>query len=448
MKTVIMAGGMGKRLKEISGDLPKPLVKIEGIPVLERELICLRDQGFTDIILTVSHKGEQIRDYFGDGKKLSVNIDYYFEEEPLGNAGALFKITDRLTDEFFLLNADSLFDVDFNRFLDFHRQKGAKASIFVHPNSHPYDSGLIVKDEDESVEKWLNKEDERKGYYRNLVNAGLHILSKDILKDAGIDPSKIGKPDENGHIVKADLDRDILKPLAGKHLLFAYESSEYVKDMGTPERYGQVCRDVKNGIVAAKNLKNPQKAVFMDRDDTIIKDVGFLSDIDDLELLEGAASAIKKINELGYLAIVITNQPVIARGELTFKGLEEIHKKLETLLGAEGAYLDGIYFCPHHPDAGHEGEIKELKIVCDCRKPKPGMILRAAKEHNIDLSASVMVGDKDKDVMAGKAAGTKTVLISKNHRNEEFGDVGQDMTVLSLSEFADRIPELWREKDG
>ena len=273
------------------------------------------------------------------------------------------------------------------------------------------------------MEQWLNKEEERQGYYRNLVNAGLHILSKDILNGSGIDGALVGKPDENGKPYRIDLDRDILKPLAGKHILFAYESSEYVKDMGTPERYRQVCLDVRKGIVAAKNLKNRQKAVFMDRDDTIIKDVGFLSDIDKLELLSGAAEAIKRINGLGYLAIVVTNQPVIARGELSVKGLEEIHNKLETLLGAEGAYLDGIYYCPHHPDAGYEGEIKELKIACDCRKPRPGMLLKAAKEHNIDLSASVMVGDKDKDVMAGKAAGTKTVLISKNHRNEDFGDV-------------------------
>ncbi|MCR5734282.1 MAG: D-glycero-beta-D-manno-heptose 1,7-bisphosphate 7-phosphatase [Lachnospiraceae bacterium] len=448
MKTVIMAGGMGKRLGSLFSDIPKPLVEIEGIPVLEREIICLRDQGFKDIILTVCHKGEMIKDHFKDGKSLSVNIDYYFEEEPLGNAGALFKIYDRLSEDFLLLNADSLFDVDFNRFLEYHRKKQGKATIFVHPNSHPYDSGLIMEDEDGSVQKWLSKEDERPKYYRNLVNAGLHVLSKEVLKDCGIDPSRIGKQDENGNVYKADLDRDILKPLAGTHLLYAYESSEYVKDMGTPERYAQVCEDVKNGIAAAKNLKNKQKAVFLDRDDTIIKDVGFLRDIEKLTLLPKAASAIKRINELGYLVIVVTNQPVIARGELTVEGLSEIHKKLETLLGEEGAYLDGIYYCPHHPDSGYEGEIKELKIACDCRKPKPGMLLKAAKEHNIDLKASIMVGDKEKDVMAGKAAGTKTVLISKNSRDEDWTDSGQDMTVKDLAEFADRISELLGEKQN
>ena len=210
---------------------------------------------------------------------------------------------------------------------------------------------------------------------------------------------------------KVDLDRQILKPLAGTGKMCVYDSPEYVKDMGTPERYESVCRDYENGVVQAKNLKNKQKAVFLDRDGTINKYLGFLSDINTFELLPGVAESIKKINESGYLAIVITNQPVVARGEITFEGLNEVHNKMERLLGQEGAYVDGIYFCPHHPDKGFEGEVPELKIVCDCRKPKPGLILRAAEDFNIDLSQSYMVGDSDYDMKAGEAAGCMTVKI-------------------------------------
>ena len=231
-------------------------------------------------------------------------------------------------------------------------------------------------------------------------------------------------------LAKVDLDRQLLKPLAGTGKMFCYDSPEYVKDMGTPERYHSVCKDCEEGRISAKNLKNKQKAIFLDRDGTINKYVGFLRNIDDFELIDGVAEAIRKINESGYLAIVVTNQPVIARGEVSFEELEEIHNKMETLLGKEGAYLDAIYYCPHHPHKGYEGERPELKIDCDCRKPKPGMLLKAAADFNIDLSRSWMVGDGENDIQAGINAGCKTVLLSNG--NESYG---QTVRVTSLAEF-------------
>ena len=407
MKVVIMAGGRGTRISSVASDIPKPMIRIDGKPVLEHEIECLRDQGFTDLILTVGYLGNIIMDYFGDGSGISpatgkpfgVSISYYFEKEPLGNAGALFKIRDQLTEDFLLLNADAMFDVDFNRFVACHKSHGGLVTLFTHPNSHPYDSGLIIAGQDGSVEKWLAKEDERPRYYRNRVNAGLHVISPKIL-DVEITTPKV------------DLDRQLLKPLAGTGNMFCYDSPEYVKDMGTPERYYAVCEDLISGRVKAKNLQNKQKAVFLDRDGTINKYVGFLRDIDEFELIDGTVEAIKKINNSGYLAIVVTNQPVIARGEVTYGELEQIHNKMETLLGLEGAYLDAIYYCPHHPHKGYAGEIPELKFDCGCRKPKPGMLLQAAKDFNIDLSRSWMIGDSENDVLAGENAGCKTVLLS------------------------------------
>lgn len=433
MIAVIMAGGKGTRIASIIGDVPKPLIPICGKPVLERELECLRNQGFTDVILTVSHMGEQIMDYFKDGASLGMNISYYYEKEPLGNAGALFRLykvlKDSDDDSFLLLNADSIFDIDFNRLVKAHKEKKAEVTLFTHPNSHPYDSGLIISDNDGAVVKWLAKEDERPDYYKNRVNAGLHVLSVKVLEDYinslseedktlwnpsddGMDERIYGKPIIP--IGKVDLDRKILKPLAGSGKMFVYDSPEYVKDMGTPDRYYSVCSDYENGIVKAKNLSNKQKAIFLDRDGTINKYVGFLRDIKEFELLPGVADAIKRINASGYLAIVVTNQPVIARGEVTFDELNEIHNKMETVLGHEGAYLDGIYFCPHHPHKGYEGEIPELKFDCDCRKPKPGMLLKAAKDFNIDLSESWMIGDGENDIFAGKNAGCKTGYICED----------------------------------
>ena len=284
MKVVIMAGGKGTRISSVAKDIPKPMISVEGIPVLEREIECLRGQGFTDIIITVSHLGQIIMNYFGDGSGISpttgkpfgVHIEYYLEKEPLGNAGALFKLREKLTSDFLLLNADAMFDVNFARFVEFHKKRGGLATLFTHPNSHPYDSGLIVADKNGAVEKWLAKEDERPEYYQNRVNAGLHIISPKALERSGIAAESVGKVDESGKYVKVDLDRQILKPLAGTGKMFCYDSPEYVKDMGTPERYHAVCRDCKNGRISAKNLKNKQRAIFLDRDGTINRYVGFL----------------------------------------------------------------------------------------------------------------------------------------------------------------------------
>lgn len=441
MKVVIMAGGKGTRISSVASDIPKPMIKIEGIPVLEREIECLKTQGFDDIIITVSHLGNIIMDYFGDGsgnspatgKPFGVHIDYYFEKEPLGNAGALFKIKDNLTSDFLLLNADAMFDVDFNRFVAFHQKHGGLVTLFTHPNSHPYDSGLIVAGKKGAVEKWLVKEDARPQYYRNRVNAGLHVINPEVLEFVGIDTDAVGKIGVDGKSVKVDLDRQLLKPLAGTGKMFCYDSPEYVKDMGTPERYYSVCKDCKEGKISAKNLKNKQKAIFLDRDGTINKYVGFLRNIDEFELIDGVAEAIRKINESGYLTIVITNQPVIARGEVSFEELGVIHNKMETLLGKEGAYLDAIYFCPHHPHKGYEGERPELKFDCDCRKPKPGMLLKAAQDFNIDLAQSWMIGDGENDVKAGQNIGCKTVLLSADNAN-----YGQTETAKSLDEFVSR----------
>lgn len=414
MKVVIMAGGKGTRISSIASDIPKPMITIGGKPVLQREIECLRDQGFKEIILTVSHLGYKIMDYFGDGSHFDVHIEYYFEKEPLGNAGALFKIKNKLSNEFLLLNGDVLFDIDFNRFINYHRKKGGLATLLTHPNSHPFDSGLIIADENDSVVKLLSKEDERPTFYKNRVNAGIHVLNKKVL-DINIGTSKV------------DLDRQILKPLQSTNKMYVYDSPEYVKDIGTPERYYSVCQDCKNNLPHIRNLHYKQKAIFLDRDGTINKLRGFLTNINEFELIDGVGEAIRLINISGYLAIVVTNQPIIARGQVTFEELNEIHNKMETLLGYEYAYINDIFYCPHHPDRGFKGERFELKINCDCRKPKIGLLLKAAEKYNIDLNKSWMIGDSEIDILCGKNAGCKTALISTKKETCDEDMKGNDL---------------------
>jgi D,D-heptose 1,7-bisphosphate phosphatase len=414
-----MAGGKGTRVASIAGDIPKPMIPICGKPILEHQIEVLKKNGLTDITIGVGHLGQHIKDYFGDGGRFGCKISYYTETEPLGTAGMLYKLNN-LSGDFIVLNGDIIFDIDFSRMIAFHKEKKAHATLAVHPNNHPFDSALIITDTHNRVTGWLNKEDERV-YYKNMVNAGIHILSVDFLKNCPQTKEKI------------DLDRDMLKPSLSDGGIFAYQTPEYIKDMGTPERYAQVTADIENGIVQKKNLSHKQKAVFLDRDGTINTFNGFVTKPEDFALIEGAASAIQKINSLGYLVIVITNQPVIARGEVDFETLNLIHMKMETDLGKYGAYIDDLFYCPHHPDKGFPGERPEYKIDCDCRKPKPGMILQAAQKYNIELGQSYMVGDDKRDVHAGINGGCIPIFLSNN---ENFEDKSVK-TFDSLQGFAD-----------
>ena len=395
-----MAGGKGTRISSVNAEVPKPLIKIADKPILEWQIECLRRQNLKDIILVVGHLGHMIQEYFKDGSNFGVTINYIVEKEPLGTAGALWYLKDEITEDFLLLNGDIIFDVDFSRFYMHHKTLNGIATILTHPNDHPYDSGIIISDNSNKVLNWLHKEDERL-WYKNRVNAGIHMLSPRVFEYFT-------------ELKKTDLDRNILKPLIEEGQLFVYDSPEYVKDMGTPDRYYAVEKDIISGKVSAKNLKNKQKAVFLDRDGTINKHIGFLRSLDEFELLPNVANNIKWFNQNGFLTIVITNQPVIARGEVSWEELSEIHNKMETLLGYEGAYIDDIFICPHHPDKGFAGERPEYKMICECRKPKPGMIFEAAKKYNIDLSESYVIGDTDSDLQAGIAAGCHVYKCNEN----------------------------------
>ena len=424
MKVVIMAGGKGTRIASVRNDVPKPMINICGKPILEHQIDNLKACGLTDIILVIGYLGDKIKEYFGDGSKFGVNIEYFVEDHPLGTAGALFKMP-QLTEDFLLLCGDVIIDVDFNRFIAFHKEHKAWVSLVAHPNGHPYDSSLLVTEIDapktvggmpedtHRVIRWMAKEDERT-YYKNRVNAGIELISPELLKETmkNFVPRHPETPD------KIDLDRDVLKPNIPSGKIYAYDTPEYIKDMGTPDRFYETEKDIESGKVHARNLKNKQKAIFLDRDGTINKMVGFVTKPEQFELIEGAAEAIKAINKSGYLAIVVTNQPVIARGDCTFEELQTIHDKMETELGKVGAFVDAIYVCPHHTDKGFEGERPEYKCNCDCRKPKPGLLLQAAKDLNIDLHESYMIGDSHRDVEAGENAGVKrSIKVEENMVN-------------------------------
>lgn len=398
MHTVILAGGEGTKTASVRDDVPNPMLPVCGKPVLEHQVEVLKRQGYTDIIIVAGHLGDAIKQHFASGEKYGVSIRYVQETKPLGTAGALYYLGDVLKEDFLLLNGDVIFDIDIARMLAYHKQKGGIATVLAHPDSHPYDSGLVVSDAQGQVQKWLAKARER-AYYRNRVHAGIYMLSPQVL-------SYITQPEE------LDLDYDLLKKLVAAHQLYAYASPEYAKDLGTPERCAQVACDIKNGKVRMKNLSKKQKAFFLDRDGTLNVFKEFISKAEEIELCPGVTQALRLINASGYLAVVISNQPVVARGEASFEEVGRMMDRLEALLGAGGAYIDDRFYCPHHPNGGFKGEIPELKIECNCRKPKPGLLYQAAEKYNIDLGKSYMIGDTMRDVGAGRNAGCTSYLLN------------------------------------
>lgn len=426
MKAVIMAGGKGSRLLPVTGDsIPKPLVELNGKSILEWQIEILKSQDIDEVILIVGYLHEKIQQAIGDGSRLGIPIQYIIEQSPLGTAGGLYYLKDKIKEDFFLIFGDLLFDIDFGRFMDFHKGNHAFCSLLVHPNSHPYDSDLVILNKKQKVIRIEQKNQKRLGSYRNLVNAGIYCISEQLL-----DGIKTGD--------KADLEKDIIIP--GIHMgkrVFGYHTPEYVKDIGTPKRLKEAWKDLKSGLPAKRNLGNKQKCIFLDRDGTLIKYRELLSKPEQVEIEPGAVKALQVFHQAGYLVIIITNQPVVARNICSIEQLEDIHKRLETLLGKEHVYIDGIKYCPHHPDKGFPEENPAYKISCGCRKPKTGLIDECVREFHIELSQSYMIGDTTVDIQTGKNAGLKTVLVKTglSGKDEKY-DVSPDVVADSLLEAA------------
>jgi D,D-heptose 1,7-bisphosphate phosphatase len=396
MKAVIQAGGKGTRLAQYTIELPKPLLKIGDKSILEHQIDLLKRYNINDIIIIVNHLKEMIIESFGDGEALGVNIQYLEEKQPLGTVGGIKKIEHLLTEDFIVFYSDIMINMNLQRFIKFHKDKNSICTLVLHPNDHPYDSDLIETDKDNRVIAVHPKPHEKGKYYKNLVNAGVYILSPLFLRYL-----------EKGK--KADFGRDIFPVIYKDIMMFGYNTFEYLKDTGTPERLEQVNADYKSGKINQLNFEKKQKAIFMDRDGVTNVEKDLIYRPEDMELFSFTAEAIREINNSDYLSVIVSNQSVIARNLCTIDELEYIHNKIETELGNEHSKLDAIYYCPHHPDKGYPEERSEYKIECECRKPRTGMFRQAASDFNIDLSKSWMIGDAERDVIAGKNAGCKTV---------------------------------------
>ena len=402
-----MAGGKGTRLKEITKDeIPKPMAKILDKPILEYQIEVLRENNVLELIIVIGHLGNKIKKYFKDGRDFGVNITYIEEKEPLGTAGAFYYLKEYIKEDFILLFGDLIFDIYLKRMIEFHEKKASFATLFVHPNSHPYDSDIVLLDEDNKIVGFDSKNNIRNYFYDNCVNAGIYIISNKLL-------NKIDK------LQKIDLEKDILSKEIENEKMYGYYSSEYVKDVGTVERINKTSEDIQNNILKKKNLKNRQKCIFLDRDGTINIHKGLITNPQEIELEKYVAEAIRKINSSEFITVVITNQPQVARGLCSLKDIENINKRLKTLLGENGVYVEDVYFCPHHPDKGYPEENKDYKIKCKCRKPDIELIEKAKLKYNIDLENSWFIGDTTIDIQTGINANMNTILLNT-------GEAGRD----------------------
>jgi histidinol-phosphate phosphatase family protein len=434
-QVVILAGGKGTRLRERLGDLPKPLIPIGGEPLLGHQLALCRRHGFDRVLLLLGYGAEAIRSYCGDGRRWGVRVESVVEERPLGTAGAVIAAWDRLAERFLVMYGDEMLNVDLERMWEVHVGAGVGATLLVHPNDHPLDSDLVETDERGLIVGFRNRPHPAGEDFRNLVNAALYVVDRGILGAW------------RGWESAMDFGKDVFPGLVGRgERLLAYSSPEYIKDVGTPDRYDRVEAEYRGGVVGRGTLAVRQRAVFLDRDGTLNEEVDGVYEPDRLRLLPGVAGALRELNHRGWRTIVVTNQPGIAKGFCTEADVARVNRRLETLLGREHAFVDRIYMCPHHPERGFVGERPDLKIECECRKPRPGLVLRAAADLNVDLGASWLVGDSTVDAAAAAAAGVRCVLV-RTGRGGQDGRHGV-VPAASCSSVVEAVAMILRDEDG
>lgn len=430
MRCAIICGGLGTRLGQHAGVLPKVLAPFGGRPLLDHLIEVAVAAGIRDFLLLTGHLSHLVEEYAEFCSARDVRIEVVREHKPLGTAGAIKAIATRLgrDDNVLILYGDIMISADLGRMIDYHLCADAWATLAVHPSDHPYDSDLLTVDGSGRIDAFYPKPRAADVCLPNLVNAGAYVLSSVLLEQI---------PEG-----RCDFGKDVFPRLIPTGKIFGYRTVEYFKDIGTPERYDRVRRDYNAGLVARAHRSHARRAVFLDRDGVLNRDTDGVRSADEFEMLPRVAEAVRRINEAGWLAVVVTNQPVLAKGWTSSNELDRIHHKMETLLGREGAYLDAIYFCPHHPDRGFPGEVAELKIPCQCRKPAPGLLYAAARDLNIDLSSSVFIGDSDRDFACARAAGVRPIAVGESWRRAEWAPA------LRFADLYDAVDGLFRDKGG
>jgi len=391
--------------------LPQSNTPVSGKPLVSWQIDNLLSNGVDVVYVYGAKKGDI------PSNSHLINLG----EVSLGAALAQINEEGKAEDGLIFVDAPIFFDVDFQRFQRFCLEREALAVFFAKPASSYQGAEFLITEQDEELRYWIFDGDEPRDYVENLTSVGIYYIGPTLLSTYDEDYGPL------------DVKKEILSPSIMPNLAYAYRSSEYVKDVSS---LSQIEKDIERGIPEKRNLKHPQKAIFMDRDGTINHFGDFVVKAEMMNLQEGAAEAIRLLDDSEYLPICVTNQPIVARGETTETELRRIHWRMEELLVKEGAYLQDLFYCPHDIDKS-----KEWNAACECRKPKIGMLLKAKERYNIDFSQSWMIGDTTQDVQTGINAGCQSALLLSGDPNpyKRFPDAKATFVASDLFEAVKKI---------
>jgi D,D-heptose 1,7-bisphosphate phosphatase len=382
---VVLVGGRGTRLGAAAKDTPKPLMPITADKVfLDYFLETSVRQGFDDIILLAGHLGEQVYQRYHNQRWGEAHISVLIEPKPMGTGGAFRFAYDQLAPTFLAANGDTLFDINM-RAVD-HRLHTNPDLLGVLALRHVEDTsryGQVRLNEAGIIQSFEEKKPSAVPV-PGVINGGIYALRKTAIDQLGDGP--------------ASIETDLFPQLVKQGRVAGVESHGYFLDIGLPETL-QIARD------DLPHRKRP--VLFLDRDGVINVDKNYLYRIEDFEWIEGIKALIRKANDAGRAVVVVTNQAGVARGYYAEEDVLRLHTHIQATLNAEGAFIDGFYYCPYHEQAV---EARYRVANHPDRKPNPGMLLKAARDLNLDLTDGLLIGDNATDIMAAEAAGVRGVL--------------------------------------
>ena len=389
MKTmaVVLAGGKGTRSADPS--LAKLAQQVGDASLMAWHLRLLKDASASGVMVVAGHLGDQVQALCDELATPQLPITVIQEEQQEGTVNALrLAANESDAEAFVVILGDILMSFRVDDFLSGWAASGRSTAVIVHPSTHPEDSDAAYIDHTGRVR--VVPKTEPRDHIPNMSSTGLFAITREGLER---------------YSSCRDFGSDVLPAAAAAHDLYAHVSSHYFKDTGTPKRLAAAQTDIESGAFARRGTLTPRPALFLDRDGVINPALPEVYDPADYTLNPGVAETIADANRLGIPVVVVTNQPGLAKGFMTFPTHEAIQARMDRLLATAGAFVDDYLFCPHHPETGFEGEVPELKVVCSCRKPSAALAQEAAARHHLDLASSVMVGDTVRDAHFAQASG-------------------------------------------
>lgn len=437
MQVVVLLGGLGTRLNKLEPNIPKAMVDIYGKPFFYYQLQLMKWRGFRNFIFCIGHKGDTIKAYFRNGHRFGVSIRYSYDgEKLLGTAGALRKAFPFLKKDFIVIYGDSYIDVDYSElvytYYKIKTKENKKGLLAIFKNENRYDKSNIV-----FKNNGLLKYDKKNiSLDMKYIDYGISILDKSIIE-------KIPKAKY------VDL-ASVYHNLVDKGLMAGFEVKNRFYEIGRPSSLNEFKKFIQHRM----SFKKP--AIFLDRDGTL-NEISFNEDteqldspleLEQLKLLPKAISALRILKSLGYILIVITNQPAAAKGKTTLDKLYEINNKFRDILAKDKIYLDDIFICPHHPTGSPYSKESFLIKNCNCRKPKTGFLNTAIRKFNIDKNSSYIVGDSYTDILTGRSANIKSVFLGqyKCDACQFLKDHKPDLVFDNLYNFACYLKNSGRER--